>query len=368
MRTCIVVDNLDPNAGWGRLALKVADGITKKGHAVGFISEKKSEGIGNPNLVVPLKLSFNNILRLPSTLLAIRTFIANYDVVLCFDVNPNGIILNLANLGQKRKIIIHALATYSIFGHGTPIRNLFMRWAYHRSVKNLVVSEFTKKQIEQGGFKLSKCAIVPVGVDTHVFFPLSSQQSRLPYSYILSVGALKPRKGYHISILAFKLATKEFPEIKYVIVGDQSMASYFDSLKKFIHEHELNDRVIFLEKISDSELVNYYRSASLFVLTPLTTTDAFEGFGMVYLEASACETPVIGTYDSGAEAAIIDEYNGLLVKPEPEEVSSAMQKLLHNPDLAKTFSSNGLKRSAEFDWEKVVDLYITNFNDVLKKD
>jgi len=358
MRICIVVNNLNPNVGWGRLALKVTEGFRNKGHYVGFVIEKKPAGLDSPNLVVPLGLSsLKNLLRLPFNLLQIRNFIKSYDVVLCYDVNPNAIILNMANLWQKKKVIIHALATYSLLGKGTPIRNFFMRWAYHRAVKVLVVSEFTKQQIEKSGFKLRDYAIVPVGVDSNFFHTLSLENKRTAYPFILTVGALKPRKGYHISIPAFKLIADEFPDLKYVIIGYQTMAPYFNELKKLIFESGLKDRVVFLEKISDEDLLRYYNDAELFVMTSITEPDTVEGFGMVYLEAGACGIPVVGAYNTGAEAAIKDNINGFLVRHDPVEIANAMRKILSDKNLARNLGINGIKRAKEFDWTNVIKLY-----------
>lgn len=356
MKICIVVDNLNPNVGWGRLAMKVAEGFRTNGHEVGFIIEKEDASILS-KLVVPLKLSLRNLLFLPLTLLRIRNFIKSYDIVLCYDVNPNAIILNIANLWQRKKIVIHALATYSLLGRGTPIRNFFICWAYRRAKKVLVVSEFTKHQIEKSGFKLKGEAIVPVGVDTNFFHPISSDQKILSQPFVLTVGALKPRKGYHLSIPAFKLIAQEFPDLKYVIVGNQDMIQYYNELKETVSRLKLNERVVFMEKISDDDLLKYYNSAELFVMISTTDPDAFEGFGMVYLEAGACGTPVIGAYNTGAEAAISNNFNGLLVSHDSDEIANAMRKILSDKFLAKTLGANGINRAKEFDWANIIKLY-----------
>ena len=235
-----------------------------------------------------------------------------------------------------------------------------MRWAYRRAKKVFVISEFTRRQIEKSGFKLEGSVIVPVGVDTNFFHPISSDEKILPYPFVLTVGALKPRKGYHISIPAFKLIADDFPDLKYVIVGYQSMAPYFKELKNLAADLGLKDRVIFLEKISDDELLKYYNSAELFVMTSITEPDTVEGFGMVYLEAGACGTSVVGAYNTGAEAAISDNVNGFLVKHDPVEIANAMRKILSDKDLAETFGANGIKRAKEFDWDNVAKLYLKN--------
>src|SRR3989344_495160 len=359
MKICIVVDNLNPNVGWGRLALKIAECFKARGHEVGFIIEKSPADLKDPHLKVHLRTSsWKKILRLPVTLWRMRKFISSYDVVLCYDVNPNAIILNIANLGQKKKIVIHALATYSLLGVNTPVRNFLMRWAYRRAKKVLIVSEFTKREIEKSGFSPKDAVIVPVGVDTDFFRPAHSGENIFPRPFILSVGALKPRKGYHVSIPAFKLIADDFPDLKYVIMGYQSMASYFQELKDLVTGLGLGDRVVFLENISDEDILKYYNSAELFLMTSITDPDSIEGFGMVYLEAGACGTPVIGAYNTGAEAAIVDNVTGFLVKHDPGDIASAMRKILSDKDLAKKMGEEGRRRATEFDWTRVAELYL----------
>ncbi len=359
MKICIVVDNLNPNVGWGRLALKVVECFKARGHEVGFIVEKSPANLRDRYLKVNLRTSSRKkILRLPVTLWRIRKFIGSYDVVLCYDVNPNAIILNIANICQKKKIVIHALATYSLLGVNTPVRNFLMRWAYRRAKKVLVVSEFTKREIEKSGFNPEGAIIVPVGVDTNFFRPMQYGEKILPFPFILSVGALKPRKGYHLSIPAFKLIADGFSNLKYVIIGYQSMAPYFKELKNLVITLGLEDRVVFLEKISDEDILKYYNSAELFLMTSVTDPDSIEGFGMVYLEAGACGVPVVGAYNTGAEAAIIDNLTGLLAKHDSVDIANAMRKVLSDKDLAKKMGEAGIRRAKEFDWSHVTELYL----------
>lgn len=360
MKICVVVDNLDPNAGWGRLASKVAEGFISKGHEVGFIVEKKPNNNFGKNLIVPLRLSFKNILRFPATLFLIRDFISSYDVVLCYDVNPNGIILNLANLFQKRKVVIHALATYSLLGQGTPIRNMFMRWAYRRSKKILVVSEFTKREIEKSGVKLNGSALVPVGVDTSYFHPIPSKEKILPYPFLLTVAAFKHRKGQHFTIPAFGLIAKEFPDLKYVIIGDKSMRSYYEEIEGMVNKLNLKDRVVLLDKVKDDDLLRYYNDTELYVQISATESYTIEGFGMVYLEANACGIPTVGAYNTGAEAAIKNNETGILVQHNPQEIADAMRKILNDENFSKMLGSNGIKWAEKFNWPNVVSMYLEN--------
>ncbi|MDO8495016.1 MAG: glycosyltransferase [bacterium] len=364
MRICLVANNLNPHAGWGRLVSNVAEKIKTLGHEVGFILEK---GVNNENtLVVPLNLKLSNLFNLPGSMRRVRRFAAGYDAVISYDINPYGIVVSLAMLGLKKKKVAYAIATYSVLTSGHFFKNMLMRWAYQQADAVWSVSKFVVQQIEKSGYKIKTCEIIPVGVDTSFFKKTERSVSRpIPSPYILSVGALKYRKGFHVSIPAFAAIAKDFPDLKYVIIGDQDM-SYAKRMKALAAELQIEDRIIFLEKISDEDLLKYYYNASLFVLTPITTREMIEGFGMVYLEAGACARPVVGTLDSGAEAAIVEGVTGFLAQPEAGAVAIAMRKILENATLAASMGANGVKRAAEFDWDKVAGMYVDSLQKLLR--
>ena len=196
------------------------------------------------------------------------------------------------------------------------------------------------------------------------FAPSSLPEKPEKEKIIISTGKLKARKGYHVSIPAIGRIKKKYPQIKYYIVGDQSDKKYFNQLKDLAEKCGLGKDVVFQEGISDRELIKLYYSADLFVLTPINIKNNFEGFGQVYLEASACGKPVIGTYGCGAEDAVVDGITGLLVpQNDIEKTAEAILKLLDNPELAGKLGENGKKRAQEMDWSNVakkhIDIYKT---------
>jgi phosphatidylinositol alpha-1,6-mannosyltransferase len=145
--------------------------------------------------------------------------------------------------------------------------------------------------------------------------------------YILSVGTLKPRKGYHNSIRVFSIVAKKFKNLNYVIVGQiDEESEYMNEFKKIIKEYNIQSRVFFIGSgIDDGKLLGFYRNAELFVLTPIKEDHHFEGFGIVYLEAAASGLPIVATYNSGATSAVKDGYNGILVpQGDPEKTADAI--------------------------------------------
>jgi phosphatidylinositol alpha-1,6-mannosyltransferase len=82
-----------------------------------------------------------------------------------------------------------------------------------------------------------------------------------------------------------------------------------------------------------------------------------EGFGLVFLEANACGTPVIGARTGGIPDAIRDGETGLLVPPsDPEALTEAILQVLTQPDVAATLGRRGRHFAAhEASWAHVAD-------------
>ena len=143
---------------------------------------------------------------------------------------------------------------------------------------------------------------------------------------ILFVGSLRKshwHKGVHILIKSLEIIKKEIPNIKLNIVGDGDSKEYYESLTK---ELNLTHNVEFHGNKTVDELIKAYQNSAI---TILPTLNAREGFGIVIIEALACETPVIATNcESGPSEIIENGKNGLLVPVEDvESLKVAMEKL-----------------------------------------
>lgn len=362
-RLCIVVDNLNPHAGWGRLAGEIAQRFEQQGWHVGFIvsgGDCPANGISIP-MRKSTPLAFG---RLVQSLARVRSFIKDFDIVLCFDINPYGVLISIAGLGLKTKIVIDALGTYSLFTQSW-VRNALISWAYSHADGVLIVSEFVRRSIEKNGFKFKAYHIVPVGVDTQKFLNVSPiEYGDTPY--ILSVGGVKRRKGYHLTVSAFSILATKYPKLRYVIVGAMGDGEYAKQIEKIIKENGLENRVVFKSGVSDSELTALYAGAEIYVQTSVTDEDAVEGFGMSYLEASSCGTPTIGARDSGAEAAIEDGITGFLVEHDPEDIARAMSRILEDHELSERMGKAAVLHAKDFSWERIANRYRMYLNEVLR--
>jgi len=259
---------------------------------------------------------------------------------------------------KNRFITVHG--TYGVAPLDSFLSGLILKMSFKNSKKVISVSNFTKELIAKR-VKLNNLTVINNGISLEKFVsvPDDFKQKATGEKIILSVGNLKSRKGYHVSIPAVGQAVESLPNIKYYIVGSRPDYKYYEYLKKVIGEKKLEKIVFFYENLSDDELLKLYHQCDLFLLTPVVIgTNKFEGFGLVYLEASACGKPVIGTTSCGAIDAIKDGYNGFLVAPENvQSTAEAILKILTDDNLADRLGENGKEWAKKFSWEKIVELY-----------
>ncbi|MBF2708190.1 glycosyltransferase family 4 protein [Flavobacterium soyangense] len=109
-------------------------------------------------------------------------------------------------------------------------------------------------------------------------FKLSKSESPIPFDYILSVSSHHPRKNFERLVKAFKLIKQD--NLKLCIIGN--MNKNFNST-----ELEIEDNVIYLQNISDCELIEYYKHSKLFVFASI-----YEGFGIPIIEALKVGVPI----------------------------------------------------------------------------
>ena len=293
-------------------------------------------------------LIFGNKIKLFAALGAIRNIIKNYDVIHALDAWPYGVVAVLAGIGLNKKTIITAVGSGAVRPLYSWWRKPLMKWAYKKADSVTAISNHTKKEILKviPGLKIE---VINHGVDFDKFQQISnnSDKFRNLQPYILSVGTWKPRKGF-----------------EYVILSNAP-----EEIKT------KDSRIIFINNLSETELINLYKNAELFILLPQDDGKDIEGFGLVFLEAAACGLPVIATKGTSAEDAVraydsknsnasewnsdgLNRFNGILVSPKDyKEAADAILKILSDQNLKKSFAEESLKFAKEMNWGKVAQAY-----------
>lgn len=212
------------------------------------------------------------------------------------------------------------------------------------------VSHFTQKLLVKHGVPSDHSVVVSNGTDAEHFRPADAtalrQQLGLEAAFVvLFAGRLKRNKGVDTAILGMKQLCVACPEAVFVIVGEGDDKQRLQTL---VTREGLENRVRFLGKVPYAELPAYYSLADVFVTLSREEPPAVEGFGLVFLEAGACETAVIGARSGGIPDAIVDERTGLLVPPnDPAAFAQAALRLYSDVELRRTLGQNARRRVLE---------------------
>lgn len=170
---------------------------------------------------------------------------------------------------------------------------------------------------------------------------------------IVCVSRLMARKGQDELIRALPEIHKSVPRTSLIIVGE---GPHRKKIERLISHLGLTEFVHLTGKVSQVELPKWYAAADIFAMPCRTRLGGWdvEGLGIVFLEASATEMPVIVGNSGGAVDAVIDGETGFLVDGrDAKEIAERLMTLLANPDLAKSMGAKGRNWvSSEWSWDQ----------------
>jgi len=164
--------------------------------------------------------------------------------------------------------------------------------------------------------------------------------------YVLFVGRITDQKGiFHLLEAAPKLP----PGVQVVLCASAPDTPEIEArLKRALPEHS---NVVWIgEMIPVDEVVQLYSHAAVFVCPSV-----YEPFGLINLEAMACETPVVASGVGGILEVVEDGKTGVLVEPgRPDALAVAIRALLEDPERGRALGRAGRQRvEAHFSWASV---------------
>ena len=207
----------------------------------------------------------------------------------------------------------------------------------------ITVSDNSKKDIaKEFNIPESRFKTIPIGIDTHNFFPIETIQKE-PGRIIVTNSADTPLKGLAYILTAIKLVLK-IRKVKLVVVGAPKKGGTIERLVKTL---ELAPYIRFTGRIGHEQFVKEYAKASIAVIPSL-----YEGFGLPVGEAMACRIPVICT-TGGALPEVAGDAAKLVPPADATALKDAILELLDNPVLREDLAQRGYNRVLqEFTWEK----------------
>ena len=226
----------------------------------------------------------------------------------------------------------------------------------------------------------SRQAVVYNGVDTETFLPpwqKGSEALALRRRYgleekkvVLYTGKIRGSKGVMLLVSAMKEVFSQEPKAHLVLAGGTGFGykradkktEFYNLLQKEIDP--FRDRVLQIGFTPPQDMFRIYLLGDIFV----APSQLEEALGMVFLEASSCALPLIGTSQGGIPEVIMDQKTGLLLKEKDnvDELSTKILFLLQNLEQARVLGENGRQFMVEnFSWPRIAgrleELYDTLF-------
>lgn len=356
MRVGFLTPDLSPSYGWASYALDLARALSEQGVAIVALTQPGGllpadrgwlAGIAPvlPALVpAPRGFLFRSLLAIPR----VRRAAADCDLlhVIAEPYAPLG-----AWIAGRRPLVATAHGTYVPQTVRRRLAGRLYRAAYRRA-HLIAVSRYTAAQV-RAALPESDPVVIHNGVTFARFqTPVPAPDKRGPT--VLASGGVKRRKGTHLLVAALARVREQTPNVQLVVTGRQDDPAYLADLQAQIAALGLEDCVHLVGQIPDDALLGWYQAADVFALPSLSVGERFEGFGLVFLEASASGLPVIGTTGSGVEEAIIAGETGLLVpQDDPEALAAAIAQLLRDETLRARMGAAGRAYAQTQDWSAV---------------
>jgi len=192
--------------------------------------------------------------------------------------------------------------------------------------------------------------VIHNGVDPEKYHPKEGAASLRKFGiakpFVFFCGRLSRQKGIFDLIEAFDdlpagtqlvLATgkPDTPEL----VGE--LRDLIGGQKSIVWIHEM---------LEDPDLVNLYNEAAVFACPSV-----YEPFGIINLEAMACETPVVASRVGGIKEVVVDGETGLLVPPsDPAKLGQALTQVIEDPKAAVRMGKVGRQHVLRnFTWDRI---------------
>jgi phosphatidylinositol alpha-1,6-mannosyltransferase len=249
-----------------------------------------------------------------------------------------------------------------------PFLSLLRRRFYMTALKrvDLLVfqSAFTRAEMALV-VELPRHEVWPAGVDPAMFetndhVSLPGWASAGPV--VLSVGALKERKGHHLALEAVAQAMASQSSLHFVVIGEGRAGAYADRLRAQAARLEISDHVHLLGRVPEAELRAWYRRADVFLSLPVHRKGSFEGLGLVYLEAGAAGKACVAAAGAGVDEAVVDGETGFLVpQGDVDSAGRALARLLADRDLRRRMGGTARHRVRSMSWARLAERLVSAY-------
>ena len=256
-------------------------------------------------------------------------------------------------------------------GYGYDFSKWLEKTAIEMSDAVIAVSEETRKDVlSLFDVAPERVKIIYNGIDPTEYYPRQSMDQLVRYDidpkrpYVLFVGRIARQKGIIHLVNAVQYMDKGFQIV--LCAGAPDTAEIAAEMKKDVAEAQSkHGDVIWIEEmVPKAAVYELYTHAAVFCCPSI-----YEPFGIINLEAMACETAVVATAVGGIKEVVVDGETGFLVPLEQmtespfepldpqkfsHDLAAKINILMANPELREKFGKAGRKRALEkFSWSSI---------------
>jgi alpha-maltose-1-phosphate synthase len=237
----------------------------------------------------------------------------------------------------------------------------------------IAVSGATKHDIENlFDVDPARVHVIHNGIDLNQYRKVDSNNALKRYGiapnkpYVLFVGRITRQKGFQHLVRAIEFMDRDFQIVLCAAAPDTPELA--EEMRIAVERAEVQrPGIIWIDEMVDQQTAcELYSHAAVFVCPSI-----YEPFGIINLEAMACETAVVASAVGGIKEVIVDGGTGFLVpleqmKESPFEatnpgkfahdLAARINQLMRDPQLRERFGKAGRKRVEQyFSWAAVAE-------------
>lgn len=260
------------------------------------------------------------------------------------------------------------------------------RTAYQNADGVIAVSKAMKEDVQSlYGVSPDCVAVIHNGIDPDEYRPLPSPPTlrRLGIDpdipIVLFVGRITRQKGILHLVRAIKYLRHDLQVV--LCAGAPDTEAIGEEMATLVNEakRESGDKVLWIrEMLPKKDLIALYSHAEVFVCPSV-----YEPFGIINLEAMACETPVVAAAVGGIPEIVVPGVTGILVPFEAEgsgsaephdpegysrALAAAVNELMASPERRLSMGKAARARVVEhFSWRHIAQVTLAFYRDLLRR-